>query len=107
MVTEDPPMSNGTKATVNRHQRASHLAWVEIGKLVPLPKGEGQREFSHAWATDIASSLNIEGIGFPVVSHRDGNFYILDGQHRVAALRIFGFAPEDTIQCEVYEGLSP
>jgi hypothetical protein len=88
-----------------RKQRASHLKWIRLGDLVPSPYG--QRRFEPAWANEIASDLKLEEIGFPVVSLRDGIHYVVDGQHRVAALRIFGFTEEDTIQCEVYEGLTP
>lgn len=102
-MAPDKP-TNNTDDPGNRKQRASHLRWVELGHLLPAPKA--QRDYSAAWASEIASHLNIEGIGYPVVSYRDGVFYIIDGQHRVQALRIFGFPPTDTIQCEVYEMLT-
>ena len=87
----------------HRKQRVSHLRWVEISDIIPAPLA--QREFSLSWASKLASQFNLEGMGYPVVSLRDGMFYVVDGQHRIAALRILGFE-EDTIQCEVYEGLT-
>lgn len=105
-MTTLTPAVNGTKPSMGeKKQRSSHLRWFKIGELVPSPYG--QRRFEPAWANDIASDLKLEEIGFPVVSLRDGIPYITDGQHRVAALRIFGFSLDDTIQCEVYEGLTP
>lgn len=98
-------VQNGTKPMSERKQRSSHLKWIKLGDLVPSPYG--QRQFEPAWANEIASDLKLEEIGYPVVSFRDGIHYVIDGQHRVAALRIFGFLEEDTIQCEVYDGLTP
>lgn len=98
--------ANGTApaTTGEQKKRASHLRWLPLGQLIPAPKA--QRDFQPAWANDLASNFNLEGMGFPVVSIRDNVSYIVDGQHRIAALRIVGFGPEDTIQCEVYEGLT-
>lgn len=90
--------------TKNRKQRSSHLVWVKLGDLVTAE--QAQREYRPAWANKIAAELRLEGLGFPVVSHRGGVYYVIDGQHRIAALRIFGFAPEDLFQCECYETLT-
>lgn len=90
--------------TKNRKQRASHLVWVKLGDLVTAE--QAQREYRPAWANKIAANLELEGIGYPVVSHRGGTYYIIDGQHRIAALKIFGFGGHEIIQCECYEGLN-
>lgn len=87
-----------------RKQRASQLRWIKLGDLVPSPKA--QREFSLAWASELASTFKPEGMGLPVISHRDGMFYIVDGQHRIAALRILEFNAEYTLECEVYVDLT-
>lgn len=87
-----------------RKVRASHLRWLKIGDLVPAPRA--QREFRPAWAQELAASFNLEGMGFLVVSKRGDTFYVVDGQHRLAALKVLGFADDDTVQCEVYTDLS-
>ena len=92
-----------TEPTTDRKQRASHLRWIRIDDLYPSPLA--QREFRPSWAKELAAKFNLEGMGFPVVNHREDHFYIIDGQHRIAALRELGFE-KDTIQCEMYEGLS-
>lgn len=97
-------MTDEEAAPSSRKQRASHLRWIALGQLVPAPKA--QREFQPAWANELASKFNLEGMGFPAISFRDGVYYIVDGQHRIAAMRILKFSPEDTIQCEVYEDLT-
>lgn len=87
-----------------RAERASHLRWVQLGQMRISPKA--QREFRQAHAEQFASDFDLEGLGFPVVNHRDGHYYVVDGQHRIAALRIIGFEDTDTVQCETYDGLS-
>lgn len=87
-----------------KRPRASRLDWVRIGAMRTSPKA--QREFRKAHAEMIAADFQFEGLGFPVVSHRDGYYWILDGQHRIAALKLSGFADDDLIQCEVYTGLT-
>src|SRR5688572_15942761 len=93
-----------TTATENRKQRASHLRWVKIADMVPSPYA--QRTFQPSWADKLAADFNLEGMGFPVVNLRGGYYYVIDGQHRIAALKKLGFE-NDTVQCEVYEGLGP
>src|SRR5262249_5671842 len=53
-----------------------------------------------------AEHFELEKMGYPVVSHRAGRFYVVDGQHRLEALRSYGFDDADRIDCEVYEGLT-
>lgn len=64
---------------------------------------EAQRSLRPGHAAHLASVFNLEGMGFPVVSRRNGQWYVVDGFHRVTALRLLDFSPDDTIQCEVYE----
>jgi hypothetical protein len=40
-----------------------------------------------------------------VVNLRGGKWYIVDGQHRIAALKIMGYGDQQ-VECEAYEGLS-
>ena len=93
-----------TNTESSRKQRASHLRWVRIGDLRTSP--QSQRDFRPSWAADLASEFNLEGMGYLVVSHRGDDYFLIDGQHRVAALKILGFADDDTVQCEVYDGLT-
>lgn len=87
-----------------RNQRASHLAWIALGLIRVNPRA--QREFRKSHAEEYASDFDFEGFGFPVLNKRDGHYYAVDGQHRIAALRMLGFGPEQQIQCEVYDGLT-
>ena len=88
-----------------RRARAPHLQWIELGLLKPSPKA--QRQFSPAWAAKLAADFNLEGMGYPCVNKRAGEYHVVDGWHRVhVLLNYVGFAPMDTVQCELYEDLT-
>ncbi len=84
--------------------RRSKLTWVRLGDLHVSTRA--QREFKEQHAAAIAAKFDLEALGFPVVSKRGGGYWVVDGQHRVAALRMVGFADSDRIQVECYEDLS-
>jgi hypothetical protein len=67
--------------------------------------GVSQRQFKASWGNQLAKELDLDRLGIPVVNHRDGVFWVIDGQHRVYALRENGFG-EYEIECEVYKNLS-
>lgn len=86
-----------------KRERASSLKWIAIAEMRVSP--EAQRKFSPAHADALAADFDLELMGIPVISRREGVYWILDGQHRVAALKIVGLGNE-ILQCEVYEGLT-
>lgn len=85
-------------------QRASSIRWVAIGEMNVAEAA--QRKFQPAHAQMMADDFDLERMGHPVLNYRDGVWWIVDGQHRVAALKIVGFADEDVIECECYVGLT-
>ena len=87
-----------------KHTRKSHLRWIKLGDMRVSPKA--QREFRRPHAVALAAAFELEAMGFPVVSWRDGYWWVLDGQHRIQALRYVGFSDDDQIQCECYESLT-
>ena len=64
-----------------------------------------QREFRKSHGDAIAADLDLNKLGYPVVNHRDGLYWVIDGQHRIYALKQNGFG-DDVVDCEVYEGLT-
>lgn len=94
-------MNNSTTTRINRKAK---LTWVALGDLQVNPLA--QRDLNNTRVEHIAGDLKPELIGNPTVSHRDGVYYVVDGQHRIAALRIGGYAPEAKLQVWVYEGLT-
>lgn len=95
-------MTNRT--TDLRVTRAPNLAWVPIAKMKVSPVA--QREHRQSFVDQLAADFDPERLGYPVLNHRtdDGHYYIIDGQHRILALKTIGWG-DQFVQCEVYEGL--
>ncbi len=79
------------------------LRWVPIAqmKLNPL----AQRQLKQYHVDHLVANLNLEELGTPTVNRRDGSWYIIDGQHRIEALRAIGWGDQQ-IECWTYEGLT-
>lgn len=88
-------------------RRTSRIRPVRVTEMRVPPVEITQRRFSKAQAEEYAQNLDLNKLGIPVLNHRDGIFWVLDGQHRVAAVKMY-FAPNDpgSIDCEVYEDLT-
>lgn len=87
----------------NRVERTASLRWVPLGLMRVSPLA--QRELNHARVDKIVANFDLEQIGAPTVNKRGGHFYIIDGQHRIEALRAIGWEDQQ-IQCWTYEGLT-
>lgn len=93
-----------TKATP-RVQREAALRWVPLDQLRVSPTA--QRDINPARVDHILANLDLEQIGAITVSARDDAHYVIDGQHRVAALRaFFENDPAIRVQCWTYYGLT-
>jgi len=92
-----------TESNPQRIEREARLRWVPLNlmKVSPL----AQRELNEAWVDRLAADMQLEDLGYPTVNHRDGHYYVIDGQHRVEALRKLGFKDEK-IECWTYENLN-
>lgn len=64
-----------------------------------------QRVFRKAHGDALAADLDLNKLGYPIINHRAGVYWVLDGQHRVYALKANGFE-QDNLDCEVYEDLT-
>jgi hypothetical protein len=78
---------------------------VPIAQMRVPPALICQREFRKAHGDRIAAELDLNKLGYPIINHRDGNYWVVDGQHRIYALKENGFG-KDMLDCEVYEDLS-
>lgn len=97
------PSPNDIKKRVERQAR---LRWIPLGKMRVSPLA--QREINPARVEHIARTMDLEQLGTPTVNERDGHFFIIDGQHRVEALREWLGEDSDgqQIQCWTYVGLT-
>lgn len=87
----------------NRVERSARLKWVPIPLMKVSPVA--QREVNQARVDRLAASFDLEQLGTPTVNDRDGAFYILDGQHRIEALKQIGWGDQQ-VQCWTYVGLT-
>lgn len=64
-----------------------------------------QRELDERRAKRMSKAVNKKRIGVPVLSQRaDGTFWVLDGQHRITALKMAG--DDEPVLCDIQEGLT-
>lgn len=64
-----------------------------------------QRDLKPYRVKKLAAELDLEQIGTPTVNERAAHFYVIDGQHRIEALREIGWGDQQ-IQCWTYIGLT-
>jgi hypothetical protein len=84
-------------------EREARLRWVPIVKMQVSPLA--QRDLNQARVDRLAADFDLEQIGTPTVNERGGHYFIIDGQHRIAALIEMGWEDQQ-IQCWTYVGLS-
>jgi hypothetical protein len=92
---------NGTDN--NRIEREARLRWIPIPQMRVSPLA--QRRLNGQRVDHLAANFDPEQIGTPTVNARDGVFYVIDGQHRVAAMKAIGWG-DQSVQCWTYDGLS-
>lgn len=89
--------------TTGKVERTARLKWVPLNQMKVNPLA--QRELNQARVDHLAANFDLEQIGTPAINWRDGSYWIIDGQHRIEALRQLGF-DDDKVQCWTYEGLT-
>ncbi len=69
---------------------------------------KAQRALRPARVNKLVAEMDLDEIGLPVLSERDGKFYIIDGQHRIKAVeKWLGDGWESQVlECRVYTGLT-
>jgi hypothetical protein len=68
-----------------------------------------QREANPARVDKLAAEMDLEQIGTPTVNERDSHYFLIDGQHRVEALKKWlgdDNWEDQSIQCWTYVGLT-
>lgn len=91
---------------MSRIERKSKIEFVALGKMQVSELA--QREVRDYRVDALVSSFDPDRLGHPVLNFRSGRYFIMDGQHRIAAVkRWIGAGWEDsTIECQVFRGLS-
>ena len=90
---------------LDRLQRAVRLQWVPLDRMRVNPLA--QRDLRPARVSRLAACFDLEQMGAPTVSARGGWYYLIDGQHRIEALKQWlGTWVGQEVQCWTYEGLT-
>lgn len=91
------------KANSNKIEFPRTLRWVRLGDLHVSPRA--QREFKQAWADHLHSEFDPEKFEPPHINQRGERKYIVDGQHRIAALKgwLGGEWENQQVQAWTYE----
>jgi hypothetical protein len=92
-----------TDTNPKRVERDATLRWVPIAETKSSPMA--QRDLKQARVDALSVNFDLEQLGTPTVNHRDGYWYIIDGQHRIAALKEIGWGDQQ-VQCWAYKGLT-
>lgn len=97
-------MSTAKRSTA--HHRAYRIQEVPVGKMTTSRRV--QRDLKMHRVDYLVANFDLDDFGQPVVSWRDGHYYIIDGQHRIEALKLWlGKGWEiQKIECRVYQGLN-
>lgn len=89
-----------------RLKRKARLMYVPIEKM-RVREEISQRKFDPNWANKIAQEFNLEDFGAPTVNKSGQWFWIIDGQHRVAAFKMWMVDWKDQkVECWVYHNQS-
>ena len=92
-------------STASRVMLKTHLQWIPLDAIRSAEVGKGQR----ALAANRVNRLTSKGfdpdvMGYPVVSERDGHYFVIDGQARIAAMKDWlGEWKGQEVQCRVYK----
>lgn len=91
------------KPSTGKLERNARLRWVPIPQMRVSEKS--QRTLNSSRVDRLAAEFDLEQLGTPVVNLRDDLYWIIDGQHRIHALKQIGYGDQQ-VQCWTYEGLS-
>lgn len=95
-------MSSLSKIT-GKSKRKTQMKTIAVKDLHIDPTV--QREIVPTRVNDLATEMDLDGLGVVVVSDRGNKrYFVLDGQHRIAALMQLGFGDWE-VNCLVYSGL--
>lgn len=83
------------------------LEWVPVQRLRISDRAQRKHSSPAARAkiARIAKDFDPDLFGYPIVSNRDGHYWIVDGGHRCLALHELGYQ-DQLVQCWVYRGLT-
>lgn len=95
--------------TLNNRKAAGHnwrIKSVPIGKMKIAPGVSQRDKHSDARINELANRFDLDLMGLPVASERDGHYFIVDGWHRIQAAKlVLGLDDQQLVECKVFTGL--
>lgn len=95
------------KPTGVKAERRAVLRWVPLNAMRVNPLA--QRDLNPARVDKLVAEFDLEQFGAPTVNHVSGHYNVIDGQHRIEALKRWfgdGAWEDQQAQCFCYDGLS-
>ncbi len=86
-----------------KKKQKAELPVYKILKVANLKTGVYQRELNMKRVKKYSTCFDWDIFGVPLVSFRDGDFNVVDGQHRIELLKLLGI---EEIMCQVIYGLT-
>jgi hypothetical protein len=89
------------------HHRPYKIQEVPLGKMVTSAKV--QRELNMNRVNDLVANFDLDMFGQVTLSWRDGKYFIIDGQHRIEAMKLWlekSWEIQKLDDCKVYQGLT-
>lgn len=102
-MSENKPTPKATPKPGPKIERIARLRWIPLNRMVVSDKA--QRELKQYRVDRLVAHFDLEQVGTPVVNERHGRFFIIDGQHRHAAM-VEKFGDTHQVQCWTYAGLT-
>lgn len=84
-------------------RRKTEMPVYKMIKVSSLKTGTYQRELNMARVKRYSSHFDWDIFGVPLVSMRNGEYYVVDGQHRVELLKLLGI---EEVLCQIICGLT-
>jgi hypothetical protein len=92
---------SATSTSSGKIEGASTRQWLRVNSILLDP--DVQRVLRKPWAREIAANFDPDRIRVIVVSHRaDGRHYVIDGQHRLEALKLMEYG-DQLVDCAVFD----
>lgn len=80
--------------------------YKQLNSKFIVADNEYQRVIDARRVNKIVSNFNADLVNPLKVSHRDGKYYVFDGQHTLATLKAKNGGKDLMVDCKVYEGLT-
>lgn len=90
---------------LSKYPKSLDIRSIRVSELKTIPNQQTQRLINRSHVKEIADNFDRNVFAPVTVSCRDGEYYILDGQHRVGAVKL-RFGDSYIVECKVIYGLT-